>query len=103
MTRTLLILCLLGFGIAGCSSPSGPRDPDAVLSDADIERDISQALFKDRENCPSWNRVAIRSVNGNVVLSGSVRNHQEALRIKQIAEGVSGTRTVKSKLRVGNQ
>jgi osmotically-inducible protein OsmY len=103
MTRTLLILCLLGFGLAGCGAPSGPRDPEGVLSDADIERDISRALFKDRENCPSWNRVAIRSLNGNVVLSGSVLNHQEALRIKEIAERVSGTRTVKSELRVGHQ
>lgn len=93
--------CVLGlglmFGLSGCSS--GPnRNPDDVVADKEIEKNICWALLQD----PTLRLrpVKVESTRGIVTLSGKVRSADESQRIEAIARSTSGVVRVLNRLQI---
>jgi osmotically-inducible protein OsmY len=76
----------------------GPRG--YKRSDERIREDVNDRLAQQDEFDPS--DVEVRVENGDVTLTGSVRNRHEKFRAEEIADDVSGVSEVHNQLRIGS-
>jgi hypothetical protein len=104
--RFLAVSAVFCVGFAGSplfvsSSFAAPQKPSvAVRSDADIETDLSAALAQSPQL--QGQSITAATIQGDVTLSGSVRDASSKQLAQQIAAGVHGVRSVENNLAVNN-
>lgn len=96
--RAAFVLGLgLLMGVGGCSSGTH-RNPDDVVADKEIEKNVSWSLLQDQTL--RVRPVKVESTRGVVTLSGKVKSAEEAKRVEAIAQKTSGVVRVMNRLEV---
>jgi osmotically-inducible protein OsmY len=100
MSRRLLMViwvaCLASAGCAGTAMR--PATASAATDDATITARVKTVLLNDTE--VSATKIDVRTDNGVVTISGSVRSKAEEARAIELARQVSGVKDVRSTLQV---
>ncbi|HMD21314.1 MAG TPA: BON domain-containing protein [Alloacidobacterium sp.] len=104
--RFLAISAVFSVGFAGSplfvsSAFAAPQKPSAaVRSDADIETDVAGVLAQSPQL--QGQSITAATIQGDVTLSGTVRDNSSKQLAQQIAAGVRGVRSVENNLEVNN-
>ncbi|MGZ8242376.1 BON domain-containing protein [Methylomagnum sp.] len=84
--------------LTACSESRTKQSTGQYIDDASITSKVKTALTRD----PSTSAfdISVETYKGTVQLSGFVDSNAEKRRAEQVAEGVSGVRSVRNDLRV---
>jgi len=77
-----------------------PGVPDSVAKDKELSRQVSFALFNERDNFANATAIRAESREGTITLSGQVASRAERALAERIAREVQGVRSVNNLLTV---
>ena len=94
----ILVCAALALPAAAFAQAGGSRDLGRALDDTAITAKVKGEFVRDKE--VSALEVAVTTRNGDVQLSGRVRNKHEADKAVRIARSVAGVRSVSSAIEI---
>jgi hyperosmotically inducible periplasmic protein len=94
LATVVVLVVVLGLG-AGCRSTTGESLGQNV-DDTNITTQVKTKLMG--EKASNLTRVGVKTVNGNVLLTGTVPTAEDRARAEEIARRVSGVQQVTNKL-----
>jgi len=101
LTAAVISAALIGSPLFVSTAFAAPQKPQAaVRMDADIENDVAAALAQSPQL--QGQSITAATIQGDVTLSGNVRDNASKQLAEQIAAGVSGVRSVENNLTVGS-
>jgi osmotically-inducible protein OsmY len=94
-----MVICVACLACSGCAGTAmRPATASATTDDATITARVKTVLLNDTE--VSATKIDVRTDNGVVTISGSVRSKAEEARAIELARQVSGVKDVRSTLQV---
>jgi osmotically-inducible protein OsmY len=100
MKKVVLLTVLMVFGLAlfaGCASMTG-RTAGEYIDDASITTEANAIIVKDPD--AKYLKIDVSSTDGNVVLTGFIRDKKAEERIVAKIRQIKGVKSVKSDLKV---
>jgi osmotically-inducible protein OsmY len=96
--RLLMVICVACLASSCAGMAMRPATASAATDDATITARVKTVLLNDTE--VSATKIDVRTDNGVVTISGSVRSKAEEARAIELARQVSGVKDVRSTLQV---
>lgn len=100
MKKVIFMTVLMVFGLAlfsGCASMTG-RTAGEHIDDAAITTEVNAIIVKDED--AQYLKIDVSSLDGNVTLSGYIRDKKAEDRIVAKIRQIKGVKSVKSNLKV---
>jgi osmotically-inducible protein OsmY len=88
----------LGFGIllviAGCATAQKTYPPQQIRSDEEITQEVKEKLYERFPLGTPWNFIEVKTVHGDVYLSGTVEDALTKRAAEDIARNIQGVKGV---------